>query len=79
MLIDTCVSPSFRPHKIITDYNIASIGTNFGPSFVHICHMQRLNDGYTQKQTNKQTDKQTNINTYTRARTCYGPYVVYLI
>jgi hypothetical protein len=47
-LIDACVSPSFRTHQIITDYNLASIGTNFWPTFVHICQMERLNDGHTQ-------------------------------
>lgn len=44
-LIDACVSPSFR------DYSLAPIGTNFGPTFVNICQMERLNDGHTHKQT----------------------------
>jgi hypothetical protein len=46
MLIEACVSRSVRPHQIITDYktltpNLASNGTNFEPTFVHICQMER--------------------------------------
>jgi len=70
-LMDACVSPRFRPYQIITSYSLASIGTNFGPTFVHICQMERLNDGHTNTHTHTHTHthlKQTNMNKRIRAR-----------